>query len=211
MTDYESLSKKGLRLSESDFNLIQGSLVSGAREAKKYLNVVSDDSWPKFIFGSDVDVLGYASQHDAISLSINHLNQADSLSTRLEYKDQLIMFVPDIFYMIVKYNYWLKLLGMESTIHRYQKIGNPLLKKRFPEKLPPEVSPKKLLLSDVEVEARTVTDAVITQLGENPIWKNFEVYLSKNYPQYYNKSIEELAKLPKIIFPISFEMEYYAI
>lgn len=208
--DYNSLSKNGLRLSESDFNLIRDSLVSGAREAKKYLNVV-DDSWPKFIFGSDVDVLGYASQNDAISLSINHLNQADSGSTQLEYKDQLLMFVPDVFYMIVKYAFWLKLLGIESTIHRYQKIGNPLLTKRLPEKLPPSVSPKKLLLSDVEVEARRNTDAIIVRLGENPIWKNFDAYLSKNYPLYYNKSIEELVKLPKIMFPITFEMEYYAI
>lgn len=207
--DYNSLLKNGLRLSESDFNLIRDSLVSGALEAKKYLNAV-DDSWPKFIFDNDVDVLGYSSQHDAISLSLSRLNQADRDSTKLEYKDQLLVFVPDIFYIIVKYTYWLKLLGIESTIHRYQKIGNPLLKKQFPEKLPLPPSPKKLLLSDVEIEARRITDEIIVQLGEIPIWKNFEAYLSKNYPQYYDKPIEDLIKLPKIILPISFEMEYYA-
>lgn len=208
MTDYNSLSKNGLQLSENDFNLIRDSLVSGAEEAKKYLNVASD-SWPKFIFDNDVDILGYSSQHDAISLSLNHINQAGSRTIRLEHKDQLLAFVPDVFYIIVKYIYWLKLLGIESTIHRYQKIGNPLLERGFPEKLPPSATPKTLLLSDVEVEARRVTDAVIERIGENPIWENFDAYLSKNYPQYYDKPIEELIKLRKIILPISFEMEYY--
>ncbi len=210
MIDYNSLSKNGLQLSESDFNVIRDSLVSGAQEAKKYLNVV-DDSWPRFIFANDVDVLGYSSKHDAISLSLSRLNQTDRDSTKLEYKDQLLVFVPDIFYIIVKYTYWLKLLGIESTIHRYQKIGNPLLKKQFPEKLPLSPSPKKLMLSDVEVEARRITDEIIVQLGENPIWKNFEAYISKNCSQYYNKSIEELEKLSKITtLPVTFEMEYYA-
>lgn len=210
MTDYKSLSKNGLQLSENSFNLILDLLVSGALEAKKYLNV-SDDSWPKFNFGSDVNALGYSSQHDAISLSLNHLNQVDTRGAPLKYKDQMVVFVPDIFYIIIKYTYWLKLLGMESTIHRYQKIGNPLLKKPFPEKLPLSASPKKIMLSDVEVEARLVTDAIILSEGENPIWKNFDAYLCKNYPMYHNKSIEELTKLPRISLPISFEMEYLSI
>lgn len=209
MTDYNSLLKNGLKLSEGDFNLIYDSLVGGAREVKKYLNV-SDDSWPKFIFSSDVDVLGYANEHDAISISINHLNQVAARETKLEYKDQLLLFIPDLFYMIVKYIYWLKLLGIESTIHRYQKGGNPLLKKRFPEKLSPTVSSRMLLLSDFEVEARTVTDKILEQLGENPVWKNFDMYLSKNFAGYYDKPIDELIKLPKIQLSISFEMEYYS-
>lgn len=208
MTDYDSLVKNGLQLSESDFNLIHNSLAAGSQEAKKYLNI-SSESWPRFIFVSDIQVLGYASQHDAISLSLNHLNQEDLRKAPLEYKDQLLCFMPDVFYIIVKYTYWLKLLGREATIHRYQKIGNPLLKKQFPDKLPPSFSHKTLLLSDFEVEARRLTDAITEQLGENPIWKNFDAYLSKNYPHHYNKSIEELQKLPKITFPISFEMEYY--
>jgi hypothetical protein len=208
--DYNSLTKRGLQLSENDFNLIRDSLGTGAEEAKKYLNVATD-VWPKFIFESGVQVLGYSSQHDAISLSLNLLNQAAARTTNIEYKDQLLCFMPDVFYIIVKYTYWLKLLGREATVHRYQKIGNPLLKKKFPEVIPASLSSRALLLSDVEVEARTITDAITIQLGEIPIWKNFDAYFSKNHAEYYNKPIDELEKLPKLTLPISFEMEYYTV
>ena len=208
--DYKSLTKNGLQLSENDYNLILDSLTNGAEEAKKYLGVTSDP-WPKFNFSNDSLALGYSSRDDMICLSLSHLNQAVSRSSQLEFKDQLIMFIPDVFYIIVKYIYWLRLLGREATIHRYQKFGNPLLFKQFPDKLPASVSRKALILSDVEVEARKIIDAIILQKEENPIWENVDTYFSKNYPQYYNKSIEELAKLPKPEFPISFEMEYYAI
>ncbi len=208
--DYKTLTHNGLQLPENDFNLILDSLTKGAEEAKKYLNVAADP-WPKFNFSNDTLSLGYSTRDDAISLSLSHLNQAASRASQLEYKDQLIMFIPDVFYIIVKYIYWLRLLGREATIHRYQKIGNPLLHKQFPDTLPASVSRKALILSDVEVEARNIIDVIIRQLGENPIWENVDTYFSKNYPQYYNKSISELANLPKPDFPISFEMEYYAI
>lgn len=206
--DYNSLSKNGLQLSEKDFKIILDSLTCGAGEAMKYLNT-SSKSWPKFIFSEDSRVLGYSVTHDAISISINHLNNIALHSIRLEYKDQLLCFIPDKFYIIVKFVYWLKLLSRESTVHRYQKIGNPLLKKQFPPKKSASISSKKILLSDIEVEARKITDEITTRAGEKPIWKNLDDYLSENYPEYFNKSIEEQEKLPEINLPISFEMEYY--
>ena len=209
-TDYKVLINNGLRLAMNDFNLIRDSLVGGAQEAMKYLNV-QNDTWPKFNFSNDIPSLGYSSATDAICLSINHLNQADTRSTTLEFKDQLLMFIPDVFYIIVKYTFWLKLLGIESTIHRYQKIGNPLLFTQFPLKLTQPYTSRQLLLSNFEVEARKITDEITLQLGENQIWKNVDDYFAKNYTEYYNKSIEEIAKLPKPTFPISYEMEFYTI
>ncbi len=208
--DYNELIKKGLRLSEADFKVILNSLITGAEEAKKFLNA-SDDLWPKFNFSNDIAALGFSSKADAICLSMSNLNEQAGHLTPLEYKDQLIVFMPDVFYIIIKYLYWLKLLGREATIHRYQKIGNAKLHVQFPDKLPASFSPKLLLLSNVEVEARIISDDIASEQGENPIWKNVDDYLSKNYPQYYNKPIEELAKLSKPDFPISFEMEYYAV
>ncbi len=208
--DYNYLIKKGLTLSGEDFSLIHDSLITGANEAKKYLNV-SNDLWPKFNFSNDSPTLGYNSLDDTICLSLNHINQAASRSTPLKYKDQLIMFMPDKFYIIVKYISWLKLLGREATIHRYQKIGNPLLYMKFPETLPSTLSTKLLIFSDVEVEARTVNDKIAAMSGEKPIWIKVNAYFSENYPQYYNKSIMELAKFPKPDLPISFEMEFYAL
>lgn len=121
------------------------------------------------------------------------------------------MFIPDVFYIVVKYIYWLKLLGREATIHRYQKVGNPLLQVAFPENLPATFSTKQLLLSRLEVEARRVTDEITQLQGETPIWRSVDNYFSQKFPQFYNKSIEELANLPKPNFPISYEMEYYSI
>lgn len=207
MTDYNSLVKNGLKLSESEFNLIHDSLVCGVREAQKYLNVPSD-SWPKFIFDGNINVLGYSIQKDAVALPLSQINTSP---TPLEYKDQLLCFMPNVFYIIVKYVYWLKLFGREATIHRYQKIGTPLLKKQFPNKSPASIPRKTLLLSDIEVEARTIIDAISEQIGETPVWKNFDAFLSKNYPEHYSKSIEELEKLPQITLPLCFEMEYYVI
>lgn len=208
ITDYNSLVKDGLKLSENDFKLILNLLTTGAEEAKAYLNVASE-TWPKFNFSNETHTLGYSSKEDAICISLNHINQAASRSSELEFKDQIIMFIPDIFYIIVKYTYWLKLLGREATIHRYQKNGNPKLQVQFPTILPPSFSIKLLFLSNLEVEARKAVDQITLANNEKPIWKNVDAYFSKNYPQYYNKSIDELIKLPKPDFPISFEMEYY--
>lgn len=208
--DYVSLRGNGLQLSEKDFEFILDILTQGANDAKKYLNVTSDP-WPKFIFESSVPVLGYSATDDAISISLEHLNQSGSRQTLLEYKDQLICFMPDVFYIIVKYTHWLRLLGREATVHRYQKIGNSLLKKKFPETIPASISQKALILSDIEVEARTITDAIAIERGENPIWNKFDAYFAKNHAEYYNKPLEEFGELPKLLFPISFEMEYYII
>jgi len=208
--DYGSLVKNGLQLPENDFNLIRDSLFKGCEEVKKYLGV-ENDPWPKFDFSNDIPVLGFYSKDDSICISVNNLNQQSSRSTPLEYKDQLIVFMPDVFYIITKYLYWLKLFGREATIHRYQKLGNPKLHVPFPESLPASFSAKLLLLSNIEVEARTISDAVAKEHEEVPIWENVNAYLSKNYADYYNKSLEDLAKLPKPHFPISFEMEYYTV
>ncbi len=208
--DYNSLSAKGLRLSEHNFNLMLNFLVEGANEVKSYLGVVSDD-WPKFNFANDINTMGYSRGHDAICLSINHLNQAVDRSDKIEFKDQLIMFIPDVFYMVVKYIYWLKLLGREATIHHYQTIGNPKLHVQFTGNTSPALSPKQLLFSCVEVEARGITDEITQQQGETPIWARVDAYFSQKFPQYYNKSIEELAKLPKPNYPVSYVMEYYTV
>lgn len=206
--DFKSLSANGLLLPEESFKLILDQLTKGANEAKNFLNAQNED-WPKFNFSKDTHTLGYSVNDDAICVSINHLNQALARSTQLEFKDQLLMFIPDLFYIIVKYIYWLKLIGREATIHRYQKIGNPELHIPFPKSLPITFSPKLLLFSNLEVEARTMLDAVNQHNGENAIWKNVDVYLSQKYPQYYNKSIDELNGMQKPDFPMSFEMEFY--
>lgn len=206
--DYSSLAQKGLQLSEKDFKLILDSLTTGAIEAKNYLNVTSD-SWPKFNFSNDIHSLGFSSKDDAICISLNHLNHVANRSTQLEFKDQLIMFIPDKFYIIQKYTYWLKLLGREATIHRYQNIGNLALQVKFPKSIPITFSSKLLLLSNLEVEARTILDAVTLQKGESPVWKNVDIYLSQNFPQFYNKSIDELTGMSQPDFPMSYEMEFY--
>lgn len=208
--DYKTLSQNGLQLSEVDFNVILKSLTIGAEEAKTFLNVASD-IWPKFNFSNHTTSLGFSAKADAICLSMTNLNQQAVRIAPLEYKDQLIVFMPDVFYIIVKYLYWLKLLGREATIHHYQKVGSPKLRVQFPEKLPVSFSHKLLLLSNVETEARAIADEIAKVHDENPTWKNVDAYLSQNYPQYYNKTIEELSVLPKPDLPISFEMEYYAV
>lgn len=208
--NFVELSKNGLQIPEESFNLIRDNLLKGVTLAKNWLNV-QQDSWPKFNFSNDASALGYSSNDDAICISVNHLNQAFSNTAPLEYKDQLLLFIPDVFYLIVKYLYWLKLFGIESTIHRFQRSGNPKLHSQFPQSLPPAFSTRLLLFCSAEVEARTVVDTIVGEAGDNIIWKNVDKYFSANYPQYYNKSIEELSKLAKPEFKLSFEMEYYTL
>ncbi len=208
--DYVSLAKNGLQLPENDFNLIRDALTQGAQEAKNFLNA-GDDQWLVLIFSNDTPTLGYSQEKDVICFSINLLNQQILRQSQLQYKDQLILFIPDIFYVITKYLNWVKLLGRESTIHHYQRTGSSLLKVKFPEKLPDAFSSRLLQLSDVEVEARSIGDKIAQVQNEIPMWKEVDAYLSKNYPQYFNKSIEELSILPKPNLPISFEMEYYLV
>lgn len=205
--DYQSLIKEGLILKEDIFNLIRNNLLAGAEEAKLYLNAVGDD-WPKFNFSNDATALGYSGKDDAICISINHLNQAGSRNTSLEFKDQLLLFVPDVFYLIVKYLYWLKLLGREATIHRYQKTGNAKLISKYPVIPPGYLSNKLLIFSDFEAEARGAVDAIAEQAGESPIWKNVDEYFEKNYSQYHKKPIEDLVKFPKPDLHLSYEMEF---
>ncbi len=205
--DFQLLTQAGLTISEDAFNLMKNNLLAGVEEAKLYLNAVEDE-WPKFNFSNDAGALGYSGKDDAICISINHLNQAASRNTSLEYKDQLLLFVPDVFYLIVKYLHWLKLLGRESTIHRYQKHGNTKLNAKYPEALPGYLSNKLLLFSDFEVEARGAVDAIAEQSGEGPIWKNVDEYLEKTFAQYYRKNIDDLLKFPKPEFHMSFEMEF---
>lgn len=209
-TDYNTLLSNGLKLSEADFKLILTLMTTGAEEAKTYLNVPADN-WPRFNFSNETHTLGYSSSNDAICISINHINQAAARSTQLEFKDQLVMFIPDKFYLIEKYTYWLKLLGREATIHRYQKAGNPRLHIPFPAALPQGFSIKLLFLSNLEVEARKAVDEIAQNNKERPVWNNVDNYFSTNYPQYYNKTIDELTKMTKPDFPFSFEMEFYTL
>ncbi len=208
--DYNSLKSKGLLLTEVDFSQIINSLIAGSHEAKKYLNV-ENESWPKFNFSNDISALGYSAEHDAICLSINYLNQLAGNLIPLQYKDQLVLFMPDTFYIIIKYLFWLKLLGRESTIHRYQKKEHQLLKARFPKDQSPSQTSKLMLLSDIEVEARDVSDKIALVHNEIYLWKNVDTYFSQNYPEHYNKSIEELIALPRPNFEATTEMEYYLI
>lgn len=205
--EFQGLTQAGLTVSEDTFNLMKNNLMAGVEEAKLYLNTVEEE-WPRFNFSNDAGALGYSAKDDAICISINHLNQAASRSTSLEYKDQLLLFVPDVFYLIVKYLHWLKLLGREATIHRYQKLGNAKLNAKYPEIPPGYISNKLLIFSDFEVEARKAVDEIAAAGGESRVWENVDEYLEKNYSQYYRKSIDDLIKFPKPEFHMSFEMEF---
>ncbi len=204
--NYKSLSENGLQLSESDFNKIMTSVTKGVNFARAYLETENDPS-PKFLYSDISGVIGYSYKFDAINIRMDYLNLITHNTMALEYKDQLVCFVPDKFYMILKYLQWLTIFGIEETIHYYQKHGNSKLMVKFPEIFPEMLSPKSLLLSDLEAEARTTVDKILAANNENPIWENVDSYFSKNFPEYYNKPIEHLATLPKPNLAISFEME----
>jgi hypothetical protein len=208
--EYQSLTQKGLQMSQEDFRKIIDTISQGAKEAMEYLGV-QDDMWPAFTISDSIPVLGYSGKDDVIGFSMRHLNHITSSQTQLMYKDQLVCYIPDTFYIIIKYLSWLKMLGRESTIHRYQKLGNPMLKAQFPEVFAPELSVKLLLMSDIEVEARTACDEIAGKLGDLQLWQNVNAYFLEQFPQYYNKKIEELILLPKPTLPISFEMESFGL
>ncbi|HSW88024.1 MAG TPA: hypothetical protein VLG12_02575, partial [Candidatus Saccharimonadales bacterium] len=131
LLDYQSLKNKGLKLAENDFNTVFSTIIQGHDDTKRYLNVENDPN-PAFRI-SDEDVsMGFSKTQDAINIHLGYLNLLSKNTTPIEYRDQLTCFVPDKFYVIFKYLYWLRLFGRESTIHYYQKHGNPKLKIAFP-------------------------------------------------------------------------------
>ncbi len=204
--DYKSLSETGLNLSEIEFNIILAEIQKGVLDVKNYLKIL-DDPNPQFSFLNNINTLGFSPVSDSINIRLDYLNLFAITQTPLEYKDQLVCFVPENFYVIVKYFTWLRLFGREETIHYYQYHDNPAVKVKFPDKFPEKFSPKSLLLSDLEVETRNIGDKIAIMNNEAPVWKNIDEYLSKNYPEYYNKPIEHLTTLPRPNLQISFEME----
>jgi hypothetical protein len=204
--NYLSLRENGLKLTESDFKIIISSVINGISEARKYLQK-EGDPLPKIMFSNDIGVMGFSSQLNAINIRMDYLNLISTNTTPIEYRDQLACYVPDEFYMILKYLQWLRLFGIEETIHYYQKNGNSRLLIGFPEKFPESLSPKTLLLSDLETEARKSVDAILTANGDVPIWKNVDFYFASKFPEYYNKPISHLVTLPKPDLGISFEIE----
>jgi hypothetical protein len=207
---YETLVNQGLELPKQDFILVMENITKGAQQAMEYLGVSdSSSSWPKFIISNSVSAFGYSAKDDAICFSLRHLNHISQNATPLIYKDQLVCFIPDTFYIIIKYLSWLTLFGRESTVHRYQKLGNPNLHVQFPLEFPENFSTRLLLLSSMEVEARKTVDAIAERNGDRPLWENVNEYFERVFPGYYDKTIDELSKLPKPELSISFEVESF--
>ena len=206
LLDYQSLSAKGLQLAENDFNIIFNAITQGIDDVKLYLNI-RDDSGPKLQISATDSTMGFSKEYDVINVNMGYLNLISGNTTPLEYRDQLACFVPDKFYVIFKYLYWLRLFGREEAIHYYQKHGNPKLNVPFPDSFPESLSRKAFILSDLEVEARSTVDAIAELNRENVVWKNVDEYFSHNFSDYYNKPIDHLSTLPKPNIQISFEME----
>ena len=203
---YSELSEKNLKLSEIEFNAFVGEVKKGIIEAKNYLDADPNTN-PEITFLNDTGIIGFNPQTDSINIRLDYLNLLSSSETPITYKDQLICFVPDKFYMVFKYLDWLRLFGMENAIHYYQFHHNPTLKVKFPENFPENFSPKTLLLSDLETEARETVDKILEAKNEPPVWKKLNEYFASNFPEHYNKPVAELINLPKPDLQISFEME----
>ncbi|HUQ84880.1 MAG TPA: hypothetical protein VM077_01010 [Candidatus Limnocylindrales bacterium] len=205
---YIALSESGLVLLEKEFQIIINEVIKGITDVTTYLNV-KNELTPELIVSNKIGVIGYSTDIDAIHMPINYLNLVSNNTTPIEYRDQLVCFVPDKFYIILKYIYWLRIFGRESAIHYFQKHGNPKLKVKFPQAFDKNLSPKSLLLSDLEVEARTIGDEIISVNKENSLWTNVDNYFAINFPDYHNKSIDYLTKLQKPKLEISFELESF--
>ncbi|HVF69405.1 MAG TPA: hypothetical protein VNA13_02440 [Xanthomonadales bacterium] len=203
---YQELSEIGLVLPEKEFQAIFQEVTKGIDDVATYLE---SETKPGFVFSNEVGVIGYSTTLDAINMPIEYLNLVSRNATPIEYRDQLLCFVPDKFFMILKYLYWLRIFGRESAIHYFQKHGNPKLKVQFPVSFAQDLSPKSLLLSDLEVEARTIGDEVIVANKEKSLWKNVDDYFSSNFPKHYNLSIDYLTTVPRPALEISFELESF--
>jgi hypothetical protein len=203
---YRALAENGLMLSEQEFNTIITEIKKGIREASEFLKV-DEGSTPTLSFINETGIIGFSPNTNSINIRSAYLNLIAQAETDVMYKDQLICFVPDKFYMVFKYLEWLRLFGMENAIHYYQFHTSPMLKVKFPDSFPENFSPRTLLLSDLEIEARRTVDKILEGKEEPPPWKKLDEYLSSNFPEHYNKSVSELQTLPKPDLEISFEME----
>lgn len=207
LPDYQALVQQGLTLSQENFTTIVREIILGAQEVSGYFGIAQND-WPKFIFPDMITRIGYDANNDAINLPLRYLHLISENPTAIQYRDQLVCFIPDKFYVVLKYLYWLRLFGREETIHYYQRQGEKKLKATFPTQFPQGFSSKALLLSDIEIEARKTSDLIAQKQDEMPVWDNVDTYLAEHYKEYYGKTIEELAQMPRPEIPITFEMEF---
>jgi hypothetical protein len=138
-----------------------------------------------------MDTIGYAPDQEAINIPVQYLNKIASVNNPLTDHQQMVYAI-DGKEVSIPYSHYLKLVGREETVHHFQKVGHPNLKVQYSVTNPAGLSQVDRLLCDVEVEARKVVDAISINLGEKPIWAELDTYLSQQFPDRYNKSVDYL-------------------
>ncbi len=188
------LHERGVDLEDIDIDFITDNIVTGAKEALRFLEQESAD-WPKVMFSSNQDTIGYTLDKEAINIPVPYLKEMKKIGKPLQEYLQTVYTLPGKEPLQIPYSQWLKLAGREETVHHFQKKGLPQLKVNYTKHDPSRLTEIDMLLCDIEVEARRIVDEICVALNETPLWKDFDDYLAKSYPSKYNQPIEVLLSM----------------
>ena len=193
VSQWKRLHDHGVILKDTEIDFITNGIVDGSNEALKFLGQ-SDYEWPKIIFSDDMDTIGYVPRQQVINIPVQYLNKMAAVKNPFSDHQQIVYTIAGK-EISIPYSQYLKLAGREETVHHFQEVGHPSLKAKYSAISPAELSQVDRLLCDIEVEARKTVDAISIKLGEQPIWANFDTYLSQQYPDRYNKPVDHLISI----------------
>lgn len=191
---YENIHKAGVVLDDDSLSFIAETLLRGMAFTEIFFNIYGDREL-SLECSKKGKGIGYNRDSKAISIPTPYLNiiaglnlsaeELKNYDTRMDLEACLIpMSYPEYFFCV----------GIEETIHYLQDIGHPAMKARLPSTEEAEDRFRKLskidkILSEPEVEARTLTDKILEANGESPIYAKYDEILKQKFPDKYNKPI----------------------
>ncbi len=186
---YQVLHERGVKLDDEKIDFIVELMTMGIKDVYDYLEIDEKERTLGFISSENLDRIGYALDQKAINIPIAYLNSLAEANKQLEHISVALKFIQESSEEI-PFAAWLRNAGREETVHYFQHLGNLKLHASVPDgEKYMHASELERVLCDYEAEARAVVDKIAEQLGENPIWKELDDFLKKNYPERYNKPL----------------------
>ena len=184
--------ENGVTLHDNNIDWIIHKTYTGVNEVYDWLSIEPTSRTLPFFCGIEENSIGYVPNF-GINIPIcffRSIQQFEKINPDITQSKFNISNIDGFNISNVSLDRYLKFAGREEAIHHYQYLRHPKLHARMDD---PELYSKstKLMqaLSDIEVEARTVSDHIASNNNDEPLWRDFDAYLIRNYPNLYNKPL----------------------
>lgn len=191
---HEKLHSWGISLDDASLDFIFGTMEKGVELTKDYFKIYRDTGL-FFNCPSRTNKLGYTPLIKAICVPQPFLHGIAELNLSTEqlkdHKKELG--IGNLHTFQIPYSTYFLTVGIEETIHHFQDLRLGCVNARLPKTTKMEgydnIPEIDKLLSEHEVEARTLTDKILRTRGLKPIWTEYDAILKLVFPNKYNKPI----------------------